>query len=442
MLAESGIFRNMQSITYYRPAEETLTPHALASLQREKLADLLKEIIGKNAFYTAKFAGLTFNPLRDPLHALPFTTRKELEADQLSHPPYGRILTYPPDQYCRLHQTSGSGGRAMRWLDTRQSWDWFKQLWGTIYSAAGVKRADRILFPFSFGPFVGFWAAFESAAALGNLALAAGGMTTTARLKMMIENEATVVCCTPTYALRMAEVAREEGIDLAATQVSKLIVAGEAGGSIPEVRSRIEQSWGARVFDHTGMTEIGALGFECEQAPLGVHLNEAECIAEVIDPVTGQNLPDGEAAGELVLTNLGRWGSPLIRYRTNDHVRLTRRKCACGRWFARMEGGILGRLDDMITVRGNNVFPAGIEAVIRRFPQVAEFRVTISGNGALAEVSIELEPAGDAVAQNLAEQVARAVQDTLSFRAQVLTVPRGTLPRFEMKSRRFIKRTT
>jgi phenylacetate-CoA ligase len=162
----------------------------------------------------------------------------------------------------------------------------------------------------------------------------------------------------------------------------------------------------------------------------------------VIDPITGKTVAEGEG-GELVLTNLGRWASPLIRYRTNDQVRLTRQKCACGRWFARLEGGILGRIDDMITVRGNNVFPAGLEAVIRKFPEVAEFRVTISGAGALAEVKIELEPANESLSgQQLAERVARAVQNTLSFRAQVLTVPCGSLPRFEMKARRFIRQTS
>jgi phenylacetate-CoA ligase len=250
-----------------------------------------------------------------------------------------------------------------------------------------------------------------------------------------------VVCCTPTYALRMAEVAREEGIDLARAKVSKLIVAGEPGGSIPQIRDRIAAAFGARVYDHTGMTEMAPVGFECDQAPGGVHLYEPECIAEVIDPVTGKTLPDGET-GELVLTNLGRWASPLIRYRTNDQVRLTRDKCTCGRWFARLEGGILGRIDDMITVRGNNVFPAGLEAVIRKFPEVAEFRVTIVGTGALAEVEIELEPTDEPAGLELAERVGRAVQNTLSFRAQVRTVACGGLPRFEMKARRFIRRSS
>jgi phenylacetate-CoA ligase len=427
------------STPYYDPSEQTLEPPALASLQRAKLAALLAEIVGPNRFYSAKFAGVPFDALRDPLDRLPFTTRKELEADQLANPPYGTFLTYPADRYTRLHQTSGSGGRAMRWLDTPRSWDWFKRLWATIYAAAQIQPGDRLMFPFSFGPFVGFWAAFEGAAALGHLAIAGGGMTTSARLKMMIDNQVAAICCTPTYALRMAEVAAAEGIDIARSSVKKLIVAGEPGGSVPEVRGRIESAWNARVFDHTGMTEIGAAGFECLEAPGGVHINEAEFIPEVIDPQTGAAMPDGEP-GELVLTNLGRWGSPLIRYRTNDRVRLSRGRCACGRWFARMEGGVLGRYDDMITVRGNNVFPAGIEGIIRRFPEVAEFRVTIRGQAALAEVEIEIEPADERPAHaELPGRVGRAVQDALSFRCQVRNVPCGSLPRFEMKARRFIR---
>ena len=431
----------MDAAYYFNPAEELLDRDALGLLQRKKLAAMLAEIRGRNAFYTRKLDGIAFDAAADPMERLPFTTRAELEADQLAHPLYGSNLTYPIERYCRLHQTSGTGGRPMRWLDTRESWDWFKRFWGTIYRSAGIFPGHRLMFPFSFGPFVGFWAAFEAASALDHLVLAAGGMTTVARLKMLVEHEVDVICCTPTYALRMAEVAREEGIDLAGAKVSKLIVAGEPGGSIPQIRDRIAQSFGARVYDHTGMTEMGPLGFECHQAPGGVHLYEAESIVEVIDPLTGKNLPDGET-GELVLTNLGRWASPLIRYRTNDQVRLTRDKCACGRWFARLEGGILGRIDDMITVRGNNVFPSALEALIRKFPEVAEFRVTIVGTGALAEVEIELEPTDEAAGRELAERVGRALQNTLSFRAQVRTVACGGLPRFEMKARRFIRRTS
>lgn len=430
----------MATLAYHVPDEETLDSDALAALQRRKLSAMLRQVLATNAFYRRKLTGIAFDALVDPIAKLPCTTRAELEQDQTEHPPYGTNLTQPIEAYVRLHQTSGSsGGRAMRWLDTPANWQWWKRLWGIIYTAAGVTQGDRIFFPFSFGPFVGFWAAFESAVALGNLSLSAGGMTTPARLRFMLHNRCTVVCCTPTYALRMAEVAAAEGIDLVGSLVTKLIVAGESGGSIPATRQRIEASWGARVYDHTGMTEIGALGFECEQAPGGVHLTESECIAEVIDPASGRAVGNG-AAGELVLTNLGRWDSPLIRYRTGDQVRLSsQRRCACGRCFARMEGGILGRIDDMVVVRGNNIFPSSIEAIIRRFDKVVEFRIELAHNGSLPQLRVDLEAADGADGKELAGQVERAIQDALSFRPQVRSVPSGTLPRFEMKAARFVK---
>ena len=441
-----------RATTYHVPDEETLDRAGVANLQRRKLAAMLEVVLGSNAFYRGKFAGIGVGPGAVALERLPFTVRAELEQDQAAHPPYGTNLTYPLEQYCRYHQTSGSGGgKPMRWLDTRASWAWFKRCWGVIYRAAGVTTLDRIIFPFSFGPFVGFWAAFDGAAELGNLCIPAGGLSTHARLRMMLDGEATVVCCTPTYALRMAEVAREEGLDLARSTVWALIVAGEAGGSIPEVRSRIEAAWGARVFDHHGMTEMGPVSFECaESRGTGVHIIECEFVAEVIDPQTLEAVPEGEA-GELVLTNLGRWGSPLIRYRTGDQVRLTRGRCACGRWFARAEGGILGRIDDMFTVRGNNVFPNAVEAVLRRFPEVAEFRLEVTGgaagggsveaSAALAQVKLEIEPQPDvADGVELCGRVSRAVQAALSFRPDVVAVPAGSLPRFEMKAKRFVRR--
>lgn len=427
---------------YFRREHETLEPIALAALQRQRLARLLEAVRAGNPFYRRKLAAVAaFDPLADELDHLPFTTRAELEQDQIDNPPYGSNLTYPVADYCRFHQTSGSGasGRPMRWLDTPASWAWFNECWGVIFAAAGVRRGDRLLFPFSFGPFVGFWAAFESAAGLGLLAIPAGGFSTAARLKMLLDNQVTVVCCTPTYALHMAQVAAAEGIDLAATPVRVIIVAGEAGGNIPEVRARIEAAWGAKLFDHHGMTEMGAVSFECAHAPGGLHIIESEFIAEVIDPQNGRPAVEGES-GELVLTNLGRWGSPLIRYRTGDQVRLVRRLCPCGRHFARLEGGILGRIDDMFTVRGNNVFPPAVEAVVRRFAEVAEYRLTVHQRGALAEVVLEVEPMPGAAADALTGQLARALQETLHFRAQVQAVAPGALPRFELKAKRFMRR--
>jgi phenylacetate-CoA ligase len=411
----------------------------LGQLQQRKLAELLRIVVGKNPFYRRKLAAITFDPDRDPLSKLPFTTRDELEDDQVEHPPFGTNLTFPLERYCRFHQTSGTHGKPMRWLDTAESWRWFEQCWATILDAAGVTPHDRLFFPFSFGPFVGFWAAFEGAAAMGRLCIPGGGMSTERRLRMIVENRVTVVFCTPTYALRMADVAEELKIDLPGSSVRKLIVAGEAGGSIPGTRRRIEKAWGARVFDHSGMTEIGAVTFECLENPgLGLHVNENEFIAEAIDPVSGTPVGD-EEIGELVLTNLGRTGSPLIRYRTGDQVRISHRACACGRSFARFEGGILGRIDDMLVVRGNNVFPTAVESVLRGIPEIAEFRMTVFDQGPLAQVKLELEPATQAMDNGLVEQARRALESAFSFRAEVWLVQPGTLPRSEMKSHRFVR---
>ncbi|HVK13264.1 MAG TPA: AMP-binding protein [Gemmataceae bacterium] len=395
------------------------------------LKQLLREVLPRNPFYAHKFAGLDL----DDFAQFPFTTKAELVADQQAHAPYGSALTYPRERYCRLHQTSGtSSGRPLRWLDTAESWDWLLGCWQAIYGRLGLRADDVLYFAFSFGPFLGFWTAFEAAGRLGHLVLPGGGQTSTARLRFLLEHRATVVCCTPTYALHLAELAAKEGIDLATSPVRMLIVAGEPGGSIPATRARIEAVWGARVIDHYGMTEVGPVAVEPFDQPGQLAVLEDRFVAEFIDPETAAPATDGSPA-ELVLTNLGRHGSPLIRYRTGDLVK--GRRADDGMLF--LDGGILGRTDDMLHVRGNNLYPAAIEAVVRRFPEVAEFRILVDHTGPLADLSLEIEPTTPTA--GLAELVARAIRDELLFRVEVAAVAPGTLPRYEMKARRVVVRS-
>ncbi len=414
----------------------------LESLQLQKLSELLKTIIPRNRFWTSKFqaAGVDVRTIRtlEDFRTLPLCTKAEVVADQAAQSPYGSNLTFPSTRYRRLHQTSGTTGRPVRWMDTQESWDWFMECWRQIYLLAGLTTWDRLFFPFSFGPFIGFWAAFEGALRYGNFSIAGGGLSTSVRLQAMIENEATVVCCTPTYALRMAEVAAAEGIDLKETSVRMLIVAGEPGGTIPATRKRIEELWEARVIDHWGMTEIGSLATESEDRPGGLYLLETECIAEVLD-AEGNSVPPGEI-GELVVTNLCRPGSPLIRYRTGDLVRLSTESDPRGRVLKWLDGGILGRVDDMLIVRGNNVFPSSIEAVIRELSGVAEFQIEVRTIREMKELNVVVEPVADR--QNdlseLIEQVRLALRQRLGFAVDVRGVAVGTLPRFELKSRRVV----
>jgi phenylacetate-CoA ligase len=411
-------------------------PHQLDRLRR-----LLREALPGNRFLARKLAGVRPDDIQthSDLARLPFTTKPELAADQHAHPPYGTAHSFPLDRYTRLHQTSGtSTGRPLRWLDTPESWESVLHCWTISFPFMGLSPRDRVFFPFSFGPFIGFWSAFEAAARFGALVLPGGGMTSTARLRFLVEHEATVVFATPTYALHLAEVAVEEGIDLAASPVRMLVVAGEPGGTIPATRKRIEEVWGARVFDHYGMTEVGPVAVEAEDTPNEMYLLESEYICEVLTPNGSDPVPPGEF-GELVLTSLARAASPVVRYRTGDIVRPATTPDPAGRPWRRLAGGVLGRADDMIHVRGNNLYPGAIEAIVRRFPEVAEYRIHVDRSGPLADLRLEVEPAAGCDGPALADRVARAIRDELLFRVEVSAAAAGTLPRFELKAKRLVR---
>ena len=186
------------------------------------------------------------------------------------------------------------------------------------------------------------------------------------------------------------------------------------------------------------MTETGPVGQECYAQPSGLHVVETDFLTEVIDPTTGRLVPPGQE-GELVLTTLGRWGSPVIRYRTGDLVRIDPRPCPCGSPFVHLDGGILGRIDDMIHIRGVNVYPTVLEELLRRFPEVVEFRIEIAQSAGMPTLRIEVEPARAEGARNLVRQLTQTIRDKLLFRPEVCAVPPGTLPRYEMKARRIVK---
>lgn len=418
-----------------------VTPQAdLRDAQFARVGELLATVLPTNAFHARKLSGVRAEDIRTPADfaKLPFTTKAELVADQAANPPYGSNLTFPLERYSRFHQTSGtSTGSPLRWLDTAEAWEWMLGCWRAYFDLMGLKPGDRLFFPFSFGPFLGFWTAFDAAARSGFLSIPGGGLSSGARLRCLVDHRCTVLFATPTYALHLAEVGLKEGIDTAGSSVRAVVVAGEPGGNIPATRERIEKAWGARVFDHYGMTEMGPVAVEADNQPRQMYLLESEYLAEVVDPETGQPVADGEV-GELVLTNLGRLGSPLIRYRTGDLVRLAANRDLTGRSWRRMEGGILGRADDMIQVRGNNVYPAAIEAIIRRFAEVAEYRLHVDLTNPLADLRLEVEPtSGDG--RVLADAISRAVRDELLFRVDVSPAPPGSLPRFELKARRIVR---
>jgi phenylacetate-CoA ligase len=429
-------------------ADLSRTPRReIESHQVARLRDLLARVSASNGLQAARLrqSGLTARETRldDFCRLMPFTTKAELVADQRDHPPYGSSVLAPVDRFTRLHQTSATTGEPLRWIDTPESWNAMVDDWCEVLEAAGVRPGDRLLAAFSFGPFIGFWLAFEAAARLGCLCISGGAMNSATRLRAILANRVTVICCTPTYAIRLGEEARDESIDLQSlSPVRVIVVAGEPGGSIPAVRSRIESLWrGARVFDHHGMTETGPISYECPARPGSLHLIESSFLCEFIDPGTGDPVaPDAARTAELVVTTLRRNDSPVFRYRTGDVVRPAPDGiCACGRTFRILEGGVIGRLDDMVFVRGVNLYPGAVEQVMRSCAGLDEYRVDVSEQRGMVEVQVTIEAAADASAERVAAMCEAALRDAFNLRIPVRSAARGTLARSEMKSRRWVK---
>lgn len=427
-------------MSFFDRPSETLTRDALRDLQTAKLTELLEAVFGSNSFYSAKMrdAGVTPGDIRslEDLKRLPMTTKLELADAAEADPPFGTNATFPETAYTRIHQTSGTTGKSLKVVDTEESWNWWGRCWGYVLAGAGLTAADRLFVPFSFGPFIGFWAALEGARQVGALVVPGGGATSAQRAYLMSEHGVTAMCCTPTYALRLADVARSEGVDLQSLPLRSIVTAGEPGGNVPAIKQRIEAAWGAKVFDHAGASEVGAHSFECEPQPGGTHAIESEFIVEVLDEAKHESVDPGEI-GELVITGLGRPGFPAIRYRTGDMVRLNTEPCACGRTFVRFEGGVLGRADDMVIVRGVNLFPDAIENLVRRIEDVEEYQITVLKGKDLARLEVSIEVAAGADPEETRDSVAKSVQNALGLSSVITVEPPGSLPRFELKASRF-----
>ena len=415
-----------------RQSMQRLDRDSLEQHQLQRLNDLLGAVLPTNHFYAHKFSGVAPQLASlDQLGNLPYTSKAELVGEDEDG--WATNRTFERTRYTRFHQTSGTRGRPLIVLDTAEDWQWWIEGWQYVLDAAKITREDVCMLAFSFGPFIGFWSAFDAVLQRGCLGISGGGLSTHARLERMETLEATCLFCTPSYALRMAEVASEVGIDLRQLSIRTIVVAGEPGGSIVSVRNQIETAWDARVLDHSGATEIGPWGYGTLEGG-GLYVNEAEFLAEFINYETGVPAAEGELS-ELVLTTLGRAGNPVIRYRTGDLVR--------PRWSAQdgnirfvfLEGGVLGRVDDMLIIRGVNILPSSVEQVIRNFPEVAEYRITAQREGALDRLKVEVEDH-----QQSPDRIAAELQLRLGLNIEVAAVPIGTLPRFEGKAERFFDR--
>jgi phenylacetate-CoA ligase len=434
---------------FWNPKTETLPRDQLEALQFAKLRRLADWAAARSPFYQRSFAQAGFAPeqLRslDDLRRLPMLTREDWMASQAERPPFGTLPVAGREAAIRFHTTSGTTGREpIRVLDSAKDWAWQSEMWCYGLWGFGVRPDDTAYVAFGYGSFIGFWGLHYAMEKIGALNVPGGAQPTENRVRQILDFGATVVASTPTYAIRLAQEAGRLGVDLAGSPVKRLILSGEPAGSIPQTKALIERLWGAAAGDTAGMTEIGTIMiFECSRQPGGTHIIEDHFIEEVVDPASGAPVGYGEQ-GERVVTSFGRGIIPLLRYRTADLVcKVPAGRCDCGRGFDLYEGGILGRVDDMKLVRGTNVYPRAVEAIVREYPVVEEFQLRLTrGDDLLDRIAlrVELPPdAADATWEELREQLAKdlaAAHEGLRF--EVERAATGELPRFELKARRTV----
>jgi phenylacetate-CoA ligase len=427
---------------YLEPRLERASRREMTRLQERRLREQVAHAAAASPFYRRKLRAAGVKPARvrtlADLASLPFTTKDELKANQAARPPWGDVLAVPFAEVLRVHMTSATTGRPLAFLDTADDWRGFYHSYARSLYAYGVRPADMVMAAFSYGPWIGYWAGFYAAQDLGCLVFPVGGLTTDQRLDALLAYPITVLGCTPSYALFLAETAAKKGVDLA--KQTKLRITwhtGEPGASIPATKAKIEAAFGAQAYDLPGLTEIAAWGFECDARAGLTHVHEDYCYPEVLDERDRPVGPGGR--GELVFTSLYRKAMPLLRYRTRDVVQLADRGCPCGRTLVAFEGGVLARLDDMKKIRGIIVYPRRIEELVRPHVGVDEYQIVFRRHEGLDDILLRIDPSPTlslAERDGLRARLGEDLRTGLGIRVTVETVEPGALPRWDHKARR------
>jgi phenylacetate-CoA ligase len=429
----------------YWQEQETMSREELRRYEEKNFLEQVQHVFQNSKFYREKFAAANLHPGEinslDDIKKIPFTVKEEIKEALVQKPPWGSNLSKNFAEVLRIHLTSGTTGKPIPLLDTKEDWYRFTMMYARDMYGYGIRSTDLFMPLFGFGPYIGFWAAWDAAQHIGCSVLANGGFTTEQRLELVTSYPVTAVGCTPSYAISMVEKAKEMGLDLKKEAHVRIIFhTGEPGASIDSTRKKVEEGWGAKCYDLIGSTEMGPWGFNCEAHSGLVHINEDWTYPEVLDIETGQPVQPGET-GELILTQLHRKALPLIRYRTRDIIRVADRQCPCGRTLFSMEGGVIGRLDDMKKIRGMLVYPSKIEEVVRNFDEVIEYRVIIKREKGMDDIDVQVELRPELAGQDmrhLLEKIAGTLRVRIGIRINVKDVPVDSLPRWDFKAKRVV----
>ncbi len=436
-----------KSERFWNPLLETLPREKIRELQVKKFRRIMKWAFEHSKFHHQlyKDAGMEPGDIKTmtDIARVPKVEKSMMRGIQKKDPyPYGDMLCVPLEDVSEFRQTSGTTGQPVYQPDTWQDWEWWAEAWAYILYAQGYRKSDRVFIPFGYNIFVAFWAGHYGAEKLGCEVVPGGVLNTEARLLKMQELKVTATMATPTYILGMADTARKKlGIDPAKDlNIQKITCAGEPGASIPTTKKRMEEAWGAKVYDHIGATEIGAWSYECEEQPGGLHVNEGLFLVQIEDVETGEIIEEPNKRGKMVITAFDRLAQPCIRFDSKDIIMWHEQECTCGRTFRMIKGGVVGRADDITKVKGVLLAPTAIEETVRGVPELGdEYEVTVTKKGDTDDISLKVELQTEA--ENLKEKVLAKLNDQLrlktNLRYNISFHPYGSLPRYDVKAKRF-----
>ena len=431
---------------FWNPYLETLPLGTLRELQLTKFRRILGWAYERSPFYRRLYdqAGLTPGDIRswEDVGRVPAVDKAMLkEAQAEGEFPYGSRLCLPLSQVSEFRQTSGTTGTPVYQADSWQDWEWWSEAWCYILWAQGYRPHDRVFIPFGYNIFVAFWAGHYAAEKLGCEVVPGGVLDSASRVLKIRELKATAMMGTPTYMLNLADVARARlSIEPADLTIARITCAGEPGASIPATKQRMEEAWGAKVFDHAGATEIGAWSYECLEQPGGMHVNEGLFLVEIEDLETGQLITEPGRRGKMIITALDRMAQPCIRFDSKDIIEWAADPCPCGRSYRLIKGGVRGRADDITKVKGVLLSPSAIEEVVRGFDELGdEYEVTVEriGDSDKITLRVEFKPGAESSQEAVLPRLKDQLRLTTNLGYVIEVHPFGTLTRYEVKARRF-----
>jgi len=431
---------------YWNPVLERLPREKIGKLQLKKFKRIFKWAYGHSKFHRSLYdaAGITPDDIRSlaDIRHVPKVEKAMMQAIQCKDPfPYGDALCVPLEEVTEFRQTSGTTGQPIYQADTWQDWEWWSECWAYILWAQGYRPADRVFIPFGYNIFVAFWAGHYAAEKIGCEVVPGGVLDTKARILKIEELKATAMMATPTYVLGMAETAKNKmNINPADLSINKITCAGEPGASIPSTKKRMQNAWGAQVFDHAGATEIGAWSFECRAQPGGMHVNEAFFLVEIEDVETGEIIEEPGRRGKMIITALDRFAQPCVRFDAKDIIEWDPSLCSCGRTFRMIRGGVVGRADDITKVKGVLLAPSAIEEVVRSIEGLCdEYEVVVDKLGDVDRIKLKVELMPGL--EDRVKEIESRLKDQLRLKTnlgyRIEFYDHGKLPRYEVKARRF-----